>query len=112
MFSDADSLSNSQCQAGIYFQKDYNDTMWTFKSRSKGTTVSRHMNKSFISKNNMGFTNFKFVWSDTNLVTPFINGIVDSSIKTYLPFDSLLTPSFEVWSDTISIQSVEVRQLK
>ncbi len=109
---DADSLIRNNSTAGIYFQKLLNDTIWTFNARTRSTTVSRRMTKSFINKNNLGFTNFKFIWSDTNLVVPYINGIADSSITTYLPKDSILVPSFEIRSDSLAIQYLEVRQIK
>jgi len=107
--ADDDSVRNGSAFGGIYFEKPYGTNTYYFRSRRAGTTVSRTLTK-ITANSDTSWITLKFVVYDTNNVIPYVNGLQDSAITTYIPFDSVLVPTFEVSNDTVSIDYVKVVQ--
>ena len=106
---DADSVRNGENNDGIFFEKPYGTNTLYFRSYRNGTTTSRTM--SAVTLNDTAFISLKFVVTDTNLATPYVNGKADSLITSNIPFDLILVPTVEVVADTMAIDYLSAKQV-
>lgn len=110
---DVDSLLNDSL-SGVYFEKAGGANKWYLTS-GRGAVRERVTLDLDAGADTTGnhFVRLAFCWSDTDLVESWVNGVKDSSLTSYLPFDSLLTLSIEqAYSDCTWVDWIRIIQEK
>lgn len=109
-YPDSDSIRGHSGTAGIGFEKLIGANAWYFRTDNATSTQSKAM-ANFTSNADTGWVWVEFVSTDTNEVTAYFNGITDSVLTTYLPFDSILCPTIEVSAGTLLVDNIEAKQI-
>lgn len=109
-YPDSDSIRGNSGVAGIGFEKPVGVNTWYFRTDNVTGTQSKAM-ASFTSNSDTGWNTLKFVSYDTNKVTAFFNGVADSTLTTYIPFDSALGVTIEVIAGSLCVDYVKAKQI-
>ncbi len=110
-----DSLRNGNASYGIYFEKLQTGNTWSFNARRAGVTTSKTFSADIISANDSSWHTLGYYADALGNAFPFIDGIgyLDSVLAKGVPYDSLLTLSFEVGSgDSVYVDFARVIQTK